>query len=662
MAESSQSTGKIEFLQFHQPYLRDGAYTIQFTQTISHELITVQNVFQTEKPKSFRVIGERFALNPADVQRVFPPENSSGDHAMVIPHIILNRSTLPWERFAEDGDEATPWLALLVFNEEEIGQVKSSVVTFGQLSVSSDNIPLHFPTLTPEQEGVNDRISVIDVPWKLLKQLLPFKEEMSLQTHVRQGRDEDGNLDGPERAVVVANRLPEPGQITTVHLVSLENCLEKNTGSFYAANALPTDMIRLVTLKSWRFSCEQPKGSFKETVGRLDLNPPYFRLPGSAVSEEPVLDLGGVLVPHSLRDGGRTVSIYHGPLVGCKQTASQSADLITLPAASSDELLSYFQKYGLFLTGYAAAWELGRLLTLRNSRVANELFQWKRLLAQQSNRVDQAKAAPNLPSHQLVTLLVPDMQMPDSVNNWFDDLRNLKGLPFNYLVPDETMLPIESLRFFWVDPCWVGSLLDGAFSIGRVTRNDYQADIESGKVLQALWGHPVTGVLIRSAAVSGWPDLLMDGLNAVFSDDQPHPDARLPLLRLEHLSAEVMICLFNGEALTIDIYQKPETLHFGLDSPDQTHTGYYKKLRNTAGVEAGLEVYPIPWRGGDAASKIIDMKSFGEMINNKLAGRATAQATNPSQPVSAFTSAQFALEMIEGVQKVRFSFGSPSGK
>jgi hypothetical protein len=651
MAESSQMTGKIEFLQFHQPYLRDGAYTVQFKHSISHEKITEQNVFQTNS-KSFRVIGERFALNPTDVQIVFPPENSSGDHAMVIPHVILNRSTLPWERFAAEGDEATPWLALLVFNEEEMSEVKSSVVTFGQLSVGSDSTPLHFPALTPEQEGDSDRISVIDVPWKVLKQLLPSREEMSLQAHVRQARDEQGNLEGPERAVVVANRLPESGKITTVHLVSLESCLEKDTGSFYAANALPTDLIRLVTLKSWQFSCEQLKGSFKEIVGSLNLDPPYFRLSANAAGAEPILDLGGILVPHTLRDGGRTVSIYHGPLVGYQQTATQSTGPISFPAAAADELLGYVQKYGLFLTGYAAAWELGRLLTLRNSRVANELFQWKRLLAQQSNQVDQVKADPNLPHHQQALFLMQNLQVPDSINNWFESLRTLQGLPFNYLVPDETMLPIESLRFFWVDPFWVGALLDGAFSIGRVTHNDRQADIENSKVLQALWKRPVTGVLIRSAAVSGWPDLLIDGLNAIFSDEQPHPDAILPLLRLERLSAEVIICLFDGEALTIDIHQKPETLHFGLDSPDQTHKDYYKKLRNTTGIEAGLEVSPIPWQGGNAASRIIDMQSFGEMIKNKL-------ASNPSQPAPAFTSAQFALEMIEGVQKVRFSFGSP---
>jgi hypothetical protein len=28
----------------------------------------------------------------------FPPDGSLGEHSNVLPHIILNRSTLPWER------------------------------------------------------------------------------------------------------------------------------------------------------------------------------------------------------------------------------------------------------------------------------------------------------------------------------------------------------------------------------------------------------------------------------------------------------------------------------------------------------------------------------------------------------------------------------------
>ena len=59
---------------------------------------------------------------------------------------------------------------------------------------------------------------------------------------------------------------------------------------------------------------------------------------------------------------------------------------------------------------------------------------------------------------------------------WFYDLSILKGVPFNYLVPDERMLPKESLRCFWIDPFWVRCLLDGALSISRVLTSDHPSD------------------------------------------------------------------------------------------------------------------------------------------------------------------------------------------
>ncbi len=50
--------------------------------------------------------GERFSLADDDVVAVFPPSGSLGDHADVLSHIILRRSTLPWERTAVRGDAA----------------------------------------------------------------------------------------------------------------------------------------------------------------------------------------------------------------------------------------------------------------------------------------------------------------------------------------------------------------------------------------------------------------------------------------------------------------------------------------------------------------------------------------------------------------------------
>src|SRR5262245_19805440 len=57
--------------------------------------------------------------------------------------------------------------------------------------------------------------------------------------------------------------------------------------------------------------------------------------------------------------------------------------------------------------------------------------------------------------------------LPELLSRWLGRLRLLKGVPFNYLIPDEGMLPPESIRFFYLDMNWVDALLDGAFSIGR---------------------------------------------------------------------------------------------------------------------------------------------------------------------------------------------------
>ena len=60
-----------------------------------------------------------------------------------------------------------------------------------------------------------------------------------------------------------------------------------------------------------------------------------------------------------------------------------------------------------------------------------------------------------------------DVAVPADIAAWLGRLLTLSGVPFGYLVPDEAMLPPESIRFFRLDEKWVRALLDGAFSLGR---------------------------------------------------------------------------------------------------------------------------------------------------------------------------------------------------
>ena len=54
----------------------------------------------------------------------------------------------------------------------------------------------------------------------------------------------------------------------------------------------------------------------------------------------------------------------------------------------------------------------------------------------------------------------------DAVAQWLAQLALFENVPFDHLVPDPRMLPVESIRFFYVDPGWTGALLDGALAIG----------------------------------------------------------------------------------------------------------------------------------------------------------------------------------------------------
>lgn len=67
-------------------------------------------------------------------------------------------------------------------------------------------------------------------------------------------------------------------------------------------------------------------------------------------------------------------------------------------------------------------------------------------------------------------------QIPADIEESLGRLMLLYGVPFHYLVPEEDMLPPESIRFFYLDPGWLKCLLEGACSVGRSSRADDLVD------------------------------------------------------------------------------------------------------------------------------------------------------------------------------------------
>ena len=59
--------------------------------------------------------------------------------------------------------------------------------------------------------------------------------------------------------------------------------------------------------------------------------------------------------------------------------------------------------------------------------------------------------------------------VPGELRRFLGRLRLLHGVPFSYLVPDAELLPLESIRFFYLDRAWTDALVQGALSVGTVS-------------------------------------------------------------------------------------------------------------------------------------------------------------------------------------------------
>lgn len=124
--------------------------------------------------------------------------------------------------------------------------------------------------------------------------------------------------------------------------------------------------------------------------------------------------------------------------------------------------------------------QLGQLLALQSSNFSTALYRWEKNFAvhamatEEQQRIQdklQGIFAYQATFDQRKKRLATSPKTPDVITQWLSQLRLLKGVPFNYLVPYEAMLPTESMRFFYIDSNWIQSLLDGACSIGSATTN-----------------------------------------------------------------------------------------------------------------------------------------------------------------------------------------------
>jgi hypothetical protein len=684
----------ISFLESFVPTFEAGEYEVKVEQQLKNlkptgPPDTIDETWQGSR--RIVVSGERFTLAPGSIQSCFPPANSRGEYSDALPHLVLSNLTLPWQREAGGGGRQ-PWLALLVFEAADpipqplkvkVGdlQRKDFVREPGHPEAASD-LPRTTASygdayaarkleFAPEYgESFADPCVAIDVPAARFAEVAPSLGDLPWLAHARtvpvgaKAGEPAGTY-----STIIAGRPIHGSEPCTAHLVSLEGMqpfLPANgtyaPASITTSEGIAADTVRLLSLYSWNFTSVEPKESFREYLTGLSctaLQRPLTKKPGSAAeSVDKAFGLGYTAVDHATRDGSSTVSWYRGPLV----PLAQPSPTIASPVESADQLLRYEPATGMFDATYAAAWQLGRLLGLQSRSFSVALYDWRRGVAR----------AAALAGDEAGRLAVrSEAEAPEAVTSWLTKLRLLNGVPFNYLVADEGLLEQESIRFFQLDPNWCEALVEGALSIGRSTSADRDHDAVLVPTLRETARRlapsvrepgaeaedattPISGFLLRSAVVPGWPGVEIEAYAA--GGTEP-----LKAIRMDHLASNMLLMMVEGPIDHVKFHEPAEALHFGLEpGGGKTELRY---VTVPASAPAGTEP------GSTLAAPAVkpSLRQGGALKVEELAGQMEAQLNDahanddPSTgKPRAFASAEFALQMIEAADAVTFVNRPPS--
>lgn len=390
--------GAIQFYDAFAPGLKDGTYRIDVSQSLSAPGASVAPITQT-----FVVRGPRFAIDPAEIHAQFPPNGATSVFETILPHVVLNKRLLPWERDVPGLADNVPWLALLVFAEGELlgdagGGNYTQTLSVGELLAADPTDTVRKPLLAPGSVAADElalNCQAITFASALFAQIAPTARELPFLAHARRVNTDDKALfnlkDDGWFAVVLANRFPLAGTSAAaaksiVHLVSLEGFGDLLGGTAPIAPAQPR--VQMASLASWAFSClADPAQTFAglaqnlayaasgqprpaaEQVLRLPFTSANSSDPMTAVAQQRLSD-GYVALGFHAPSGEDGFAWYRGPCTPVVPNPVPGAAAL----ASADAAMIYDPATGVFDLSLAAAWQAGRAFALANQPFATALM------------------------------------------------------------------------------------------------------------------------------------------------------------------------------------------------------------------------------------------------------------------------------------------------
>ena len=259
--------------------------------------------------------------------------------------------------------------------------------------------------------------------------------------------------------------------------------------------------------------------------------------------------------------------------------------------------------------------------------------------------------------------LEPSGDLPPYLESFLAHIRLLVGVPFEYLVPDDRLLPPESIRFFYLDRSWTDRLVDGAAAVGQIGSREqahYQAHStvltqlldQSERMVRQLQGRVpfdvakaavdaqprpadvVTGFILRSSAVKNWPHMDVRAYDVTIAEPYECADPavathQLKTLRLELLAPSLMIALFEREPAMVILEEPHHGVQFGV-----RHTGNATvvPLRDGRGsqVRVGNDAVPVPVPMRSRHNDVVRVAALRDALEAQRAAHPTAVAQTGS--------------------------------
>jgi hypothetical protein len=260
--------------------------------------------------------------------------------------------------------------------------------------------------------------------------------------------------------------------------------------------------------------------------------------------------------------------------------------------------------------------------------------------------------------------------IPAELREWLVRLRLLDGVPFAYLVADTELLPPESIRWFYLDRRWTDALVQGALAVGTVNSDDrtqlaaaypdVRAELDQeernlrrreGSDRYAGTAGPISGFLLRSRAVSGWPALHVRAfsIEPALADTARIPQdapGRMRLLRLDRLAPAVLLCLFDGVPTVVHVEEPRQGVQFGFEArgEDDNVTATLRPRNATSFEYLPGGPVTVPFRAGSTG--VVDI----QQLERSLRGRVGSGAED------GLDSSEYALQL------VRFPFRQVFGE